>query len=321
MNRIIVQSRSSIWEDKHFRKFLETRHRNYSPATSRYYCSLIDRFIRFYHELDYEHLINYLYGAEMKSLKFSNAELSGGRPYLNTAPRKFALLVYLEYLGREDLVAKIKAVKTSTLVSKRKVLFNERTFDTTTEAGITNFESFISSLREREQIMYKIMWVTASRISGMVKLRVRDVFINERLNSFMVKLYKKGGDEYNRPITNVLYLQFHRYAKTHNLQPDVFIFRDRKETERHAYLRIWSELKTKSRQSHLVSSKYGISAHYVRHSRADNVYTYSKKDILQVKRLLAHKSLTTTEIYLKRSEKEDEEILSKMIKAETEVVK
>lgn len=311
---------NSIYWNEEFKKYLEYRHRNYTEATKKYYSSLIDRFIRIYNDdLTFESVDSFVRGRERKGVNWTKNEESGSADYLNVAPRKFAIIVYLQFKNKDELINKVRQIKSKDLVSKRKPDDEHiRTFDMNSQEDIYRFNDFlIENFDDLDQLMYKAMFETASRISGMIKLKVQDILWDSNNDSAFLRLYKKGGDTYKRPIRKTLFEQLNVFVKNNKLKPNSFIFRRNGETESTSRYRIWSELKNSSKKFKLIRDRnFGISPHYVRHARADNAYTTSNHELRFVQKLLNHKSVATTEIYLNKGEEDDEAEIARRLKKE-----
>lgn len=323
----VVKADTTISNDKEFIKFIKLH--SASPSTIKYYCSLIDRFNRYYSEVSYENVFKFIKGAEGKSPNYKEANLAGGKEYSNTAPRKSAIKLYLEYLKKPELVNMLDSIKSSTLIKKRG--YKPRTFETNTAFDIDKFKEFIEEFEPSEQLAIRLMWQTACRISSISRMKCKDLQFDKLNSRYMAMLYKKGVGEngYKRAITKELFDDINKYITDNKLDENSFVFRfisyngkyAKYESEASFKFGLYTKLKNNSRRFKLTGYEFGISPHYIRHSRADNIYNVGingerKHEILLVKEQLSHKSIVATERYLNFDERKAEDDTAEIINSQ-----
>ena len=144
----------------------------------------------------------------------------------------------------------------------------------------------------RDRALLELLYATGARVSEVVSLNVDDVFEED-----IVRLRGKGNKERTVYLNKACILAIKRYM---NVRP-----RDGVKDKDALFLsNRMTRISTKTVQ-HLVDTYLekaglggqGFSVHKLRHTAATLMYQTGKVDVLELKELLGHESLNTTQIY------------------------
>lgn len=145
----------------------------------------------------------------------------------------------------------------------------------------------------RNKAMLELMYATGLRVSELVNLKINDI----DFDSCLVKTLGKGSKERIIPIGDYAILFLEKYLKDYRpllLKNDyndyLFLNNRGKKISRQAFYNIVDELAIKK------NIKTEISPHTLRHSFATHLLDRGA-DIVSIKEMLGHSSLSTTQIY------------------------
>ena len=224
--------------------------------------------------------------------------------------RKYAIKRYLLFKKREKLWKEIKPVAKTIKLLDRKY---ERTI------SFSDFKNFMIHLLNKNPkyvIMLSMMWDTAMRIGAILDLKFKN-FMRDK-DGVYVRLIEKRKKIAKRYVSDFVIILIQKYMKinVNDKIPvhigELYLFRERKgkrwEAKDKAYYRMWSDIKNISRK--YFDMGYGISFHWIRTSRAKELYEKTK-DLLLVKSILGHSNITTTMRYIDEGKERSAEIIKK----------
>ncbi len=234
---------------------------------------------------------------------YEEVTLDNTRKYLirgeGVYTRKFAIKYFLQFIEKEEWIEELKPVMKMMKLKDRRY---ERYI------GFQQFKEFLDYLGQKHKKLVTtlmVLWDTGVRVSSIINLRVRDVKKDEKGSYIWV--IEKGGKRVKRYLDNYTmeHLNLYLFRK-----PEDYVFREKVgekwETWWECYYRMWKLLKTTSRK--FLNIGYGISFHWVRTSRAKELYN-KYKDVLKVKGFLSHKKIETTMRYIDEGEISSAEII------------
>jgi integrase len=186
---------------------------------------------------------------------------------------------------------------------KRELRLQDRRYERYID--FKTFKEMIEGSSSDLRLIMMILYDTGMRISPIINLKVRKIREDNE------GVYIQGREKRGKLLKRYLDVQTAKLLKSiiQNKQPNDYVFRrirNRWETWWECYYRLWKELKVESRKA--LEEGYGISFHWVRTSRAKELYD-KYKDILEVKKFLGHSSITTTTRYIEEGELESAEII------------
>jgi len=214
--------------------------------------------------------------------------------------RRYAVKRYLEFIGKNEWIEKLNPVFKTLKLQERRY---DRYID------FKHFREMLDYLMDKHKALttaLMVLWDTGMRISPIVNLKVRD--IKKDQDGYYITAIEKGGKRSNR------YLDAYTVEMLKKIiigkGNDDYVFRNcinvTWESWWKCYYRMWKELKTTSRK--FMNVGYGISFHWVRTSRAKELYK-KYKDVLKVKGFLGHKKIDTTMRYIDEGEISSAEII------------
>jgi len=244
------------------------------------------------------------YGTDLDNIR--RFIVAGERVY----QRKYAVKYYLRWKNRSSDYDKLKDIASKIRILDRKY---ERVIDFEQFRGLINY---LYNKDPRYMIILSIMWDTAMRISPVLDLKFK--MFNKDDNGVYIRVVEKGKKVVKRYISDFVVKLIKNYynidvsKKIPNYISEIYLFRERKgkrwETKDKAYYRYWSQIKNHSRK--FLGLGYGISFHWIRTSRAKELYEKSK-DLLLVKSILGHSNITTTMRYIDEGKERSAEIIKK----------
>jgi integrase len=209
--------------------------------------------------------------------------IDGERSYI----RKFAVRRFLEFSEEYNWVEQLKPIMKMIKLKDRRY---ERYIDF---RHFKQFLDYIFNKHSKLAVALMIMWDTGVRVSPIINLRVRDV--QSDADGSYIYVTEKGGKQIKRYLDADTTKLLHEFITV----PDDYMFRKKLESWWECYYRMWKELKTTSRK--FLNVGYGISFHWIRTSRAKELYK-KYKDVLLVKGFLGHKKIDTTMRYIEEGE-------------------
>lgn len=284
------------FEDKAFREWLNT-HKDLSESSIRQYCSLIDIYRKDYSDaFDYESITRFTHERDARTNEL-----------LTTNPtRKYALKVWCKFNNKEEIMERMKDELKEVKQLKAEDIKRPKNFGMDNfYAFYEKFKDFISYLEPDSRMLMMILWDTGSRISPILKLKVKDlVYLEDGRIKFNVKA--KGNHKYDLYIRVQTAKLLKEYIKGMPNNRQIFFRKIKilpsyknKNPQHLSYGSFYNELKRKSRKAELVSKDFGISHHWIRAARAHYVYDDSKHDFEFTRDFLHHSSITTTQRYIR----------------------
>jgi site-specific recombinase XerD len=187
-------------------------------------------------------------------------------------PKKCASKTYVDYLTIEETSALIQSI------------------DVKTQAG------------RRDAVLISMMYDTAARVQEIVDLTVGDAkFLTK--DTSIVYLTGKGSKTRNVPLTTPTYELLTHYLKETGLyssSADKPIFTNAKgeKLTRHGIAHILKKYVTLVTEHYPKLASKTISPHTLRHSKAMHLL-HAGIDLIKIRDMLGHASISTTEIYAK----------------------
>jgi integrase len=251
------------------------------------YTIAINAFIRDYRELTYNNCS-----------KFLLASSSTKEPSRNYA-RKYALQKYITFKGLGKLNVQLESLYKNIRMAG----------DVRHDKEITDmdaFTAFVQSLDPRLKTVMMVMMDTGCRIQAILALTKADVRTDKRGTFIILHEGRKVKKTLNRYVEDTTARKLKAFMAA---SPSTYPFRENLSQGKARYA-LWSELKNKSRKAGLVDSgkKYGISFHWLRTTRAREVYR-KYKDLIKVKTFLGHANIGTTMRYVEPGKDESYTII------------
>ncbi len=198
---------------------------------------------------------------------------------------KAALVFYLKYVrsikvSEDDIPTPKREKKLPTVLTKEEV-----------KALINAAE------KERDKMIVLMLYSTGLRVSELVKLRVKDFDLNERI------LYVKGGKGKKDRIVVLgekMASILKAYFNKHNLIGEDFVFFS-KHKRNHISVRLVQKIIQKLREE--AGIKKEVTPHVLRHTFATHLLEQGE-NLRKIQELLGHANLQTTQIYTKVSVEE-----------------
>ncbi len=281
-----------------FQKYLIST-KNYSPITAKEYCDdliIFFKYIKQYFKLD----IN------IKDITvFILADI--------TEDIIFSFLVYLNYHKDNCAITrqrKLSSIKTfyKWLLSLKYPSFKNKKNPAENIPSITRIERLPKYINfekakelqnifnnsnckypERNNAITTLFLQTGIRISSLLKLNISDIDFDNK----NVKIIAKGNKENTIYLNDFTIAKIEEYLKTRSLDNDALFVSER--NKRISKATVEHICKQAFKLSGMANK--GYSPHTLRHTAA-TLYFKNTKDILVVKEILGHKSLSSTEIYL-----------------------
>ena len=250
------------------------------------------------YERDIEEFLDYL---KRESIDYLKLEYSDIRLYLaylkdekheksTSINRKLsALRSYYKYLCNNN---KVKTNLFNLISSPKKEHKLPRYFEYNELEELFNVPDLKTSLGQRDRLVLEVMYATGIRVGELVKIRLKDINRSERT----ILIHGKGSKErivnYGEYASDILdmYLK-DGYRKLNKFNTDYLVLNNegRVITERGIRYILTNLIKKTSLHKN-------ISPHMLRHSFATHLLNEGC-DILSVKELLGHESISSTQIY------------------------
>lgn len=250
------------------------------------------------YESDIEEFLNFL---DKEGLNYLKLEYSDIRLYLmylkdekhekaTSISRKLsALRSYYKYLCNND---KVKTNVFSLISSPKKERKLPRYFEYNELEELFDVPDLKTSLGQRDRLVLELMYATGIRVGELVKIRLKDLNRSERT----ILIYGKGNKErivnYGEYASDILDIYLNNGYKELNKFNNGYLVlnnQGRVITERGIRYILTNLIKKTSLHKN-------ISPHMLRHSFATHLLNEGC-DILSVKELLGHESISTTQIY------------------------
>ena len=250
------------------------------------------------YEKDIEEFLDYL---DKESVNYLKLEYSDIRLYLmylkeekhersTSISRKLsALRSYYNYLCNNN---KLKTNLFNLMSSPKKEKNLPRYFEYNELEELFNVPDIKTPLGQRDRLILEIMYATGIRVGELVKIKLKDINRSERT----ILIHGKGSKErivnYGEYASDILDMYLRDgYRKLNKFNSDYLILNNqgRVITERGVRYILTNILKA-------ASIHHNISPHICRHSLATHLLNEGC-DILSVKELLGHESISSTQIY------------------------
>lgn len=179
------------------------------------------------------------------------------------------------------------------------------------------------TMNKTEYLFLYMLFHTGRRTTELLRLKVKDINFERGLIRW--NILKKGKDyQALKPIDSTLLKALSAYISENEIEPDHYVFRSPVNKGQHL-TRQWA-----FQMMRRAAEKAGIfyvgetppHPHHLRHSFAINYLTKSTRAtaLVQLKRLLEHSFLKTTEDYLQFSQQDVKRDLEEVFKKTPEVV-
>ena len=146
----------------------------------------------------------------------------------------------------------------------------------------------------RDYCMVTLLLNCGMRLSELISINIRDIDFNEN----RIKIVGKGGKERMIYLNNACISALQNYLAIRNDnpkavdEPALFISNQNRRISKR---RVQQIVENTIKEAELDGK--GITTHKLRHTAATLMYQYGEADILTLKELLGHSSISTTEIY------------------------
>ena len=250
------------------------------------------------YERDIEEFLAYL---DKESVNYLNLEYSDIRFFLTylkeekkekstSISRKIsALRSYYKYLCS---INKVSTNLFNLISFPKKEQKLPRYFEYNELEELFSISNLNTSIGQRDRLILELMYATGIRVGELVKIRLKDINISERT----ILIHGKGSKErivnYGEYASDILKIYLHDgYDKLNKFKTDYLILNNngRCITERGIRYILTNIIKKTSLHKN-------ISPHMLRHSFATHLLNEGC-DILSVKELLGHESISSTQIY------------------------
>ena len=250
------------------------------------------------YEKDIEEFLKYL---EKENINYLKLEYSDIRIYLGylkdvkhekstSINRKLsALRSYYKYLCSNN---KVKSNLFNLISSPKKEQKLPRYFEYNELEELFDVPDLSTPLGQRDRLVLEVMYATGIRVGELVKIRLKDINKSERT----ILIHGKGSKErivnYGEYASEVLNMYLNDgYRKLNKFNSDYLVLNNngRVITERGIRYILTNLIKKTSLHKN-------ISPHMLRHSFATHLLNEGC-DILSVKELLGHESISSTQIY------------------------
>lgn len=217
-----------------------------------------------------------------------------------------------EIVEAEIVDKKMKNV-TDVTVAKKKKTNNSENIKYFYEDEL---QEIFEKASDSERIIYRLLYETAGRVNEVLNLKFKDIFYDKRkkINIVKVKNLKQRNEKATKEvlISDNLKNEIEEFRKEHNLCDDDYICNNyhfvkktkitkiKKMTDRtlnRHLIRIVEEINADN-YNDINISRDKVHTHTFRHTRAINMLD-AGADLEYVRRLLGHKNIANTAIYLK----------------------
>ena len=250
------------------------------------------------YERDIEEFLDYL---KRESINYLKLEYSDIRLYLaylkeekheksTSISRKLsALRSYYKYLCSNN---KIKSNLFNLISSPKKEQKLPRYFEYNELEELFSVPDLNTTLGQRDRLVLELMYATGIRVGELVKIRLKDINRSERT----ILIHGKGSKErivnYGEYASDILDLYLNNgYKELHEFNSDYLVLNNQG--------RVITERGIRYILTNLIKKTFlhkNISPHMLRHSFATHLLNEGC-DILSVKELLGHESISSTQIY------------------------
>ncbi len=269
------------------------RYLEYLEYERHYSCYTVDNYKK-----DIEEFLEYL---ERESINYLKLEYSDIRLYLaylkeekheksTSISRKLsALRSYYKYLCNNN---RVNTNLFNLISSPKKEQKLPRYFEYNELEELFNVPDLKTTLGQRDRLILELLYATGIRVGELVKIRLKDINKSERT----ILIHGKGSKErivnYGEYASDILNMYLNdSYKKLNKFNSDYLILNNqgRNITERGIRYILSNLIKRTSLHKN-------ISPHMLRHSFATHLLNEGC-DILSVKELLGHESISSTQIY------------------------
>ncbi len=256
---------------REFKKYLKS-HTNLSKLTIINYISQINLFL-------YQHNTFLLDNDEDKINSIRKFVFAGKRIY----NRQYAIKHFLKLLKLPNLIKQMKEEEIKMDLKDRKY-----------EDAFLTYPEIVNLVKElkHEQIRLILMiaYDTGLRIQPILKLTTAKIKYDSTDDLYYITVKEKG----KKNITRYLTTETANHLNNYILKYEKIIKERKSKLFTLPYMTFWSKLKNMSRK---IYSAYGISAHWIRRGRAQELYEQTK-NLEIVREFLGHENIETTKRYL-----------------------
>jgi integrase/recombinase XerC len=214
-----------------------------------------------------------------------------------TLSRKLATIKSLfKYLMREEMIP----VNIAKLIKAPKIPKRLPNYLSNTEiCSLLDYPYGNRFKDSRDRLILELFYATGLRISELIKIQLREI----QLESFTIKVMGKGNKQriviFGETVRNILRLFLKQRAEIERFNSSPYLFPQLKKSingsmNSHIHVKtVYNIVKKYIRQ---ISTDEKLSPHSLRHSFATHLLD-NGADIMSVKDLLGHTSLSSTQIY------------------------
>lgn len=216
---------------------------------------------------------------------------------------RFLMYEYPDYLSEYTLILGIKQKK-----SKKAVISYAKVDGTRAFLEEINRET---PLGRRDYTLFSLMFTTGIRVSEAINIKVKDISLSEPSN---IRIHGKGNKTRLVPIMKQVlpilenYMKEHRFDRNENLEEYLFQSKGHRQLTRQALnyqVTKYTEMANK-RNPGIIPEDF--SPHKIRHSTAMTLLA-SDVDLIYIRDLLGHSTVTTTEVYARTESARRREVL------------
>ena len=273
-----------------FLQYLQVE-RQYSPETIRAY------------KVDLEQFFNYL-DTRLSITKVSTNNiqlflqaLSRNKITERTLARKLASIKsFFNYLSsQEQIPANIAKLIKSPKIPKRLPNY----LSTAEISSLLDYPYGDTFKDHRDRLILELFYATGLRISELVKIKIGNIQVQD----YTIKVLGKGNKEriviFGETASDILqeYLRQRSEYEKFNLSPYLFPqFKKSKDGSRRSHIHVKTVFNIVKKYIRQISSDEKLSPHSIRHSFATHLLN-NGADLMAVKDLLGHASLSSTQVY------------------------
>ncbi len=286
-----------------FLNFLNNE-RNYSPLTSENYQRDLTQFFEFYKDFNNVSIVKIDNITKQSIRHFAGMLNEKGLKNSSISRKIAAIKSFFKFLTLEGVIEKnpasgIKSPKTEkklpTVISIEKIIQALNNFNTKKFEGARN------------KAIMELFYSTGMRLNELVNINIQDISNTKSL----IKIFGKGSKERIVPFGKIVAdsintyqkLRLEKFGKYNNQSPLFISNRNKRISRQMIQVIIKKTLEEVSEQLHL-------SPHVLRHSFATHMLD-GGAELMAVKEILGHKSLSTTQLYTHLQTNKLQEMYSK----------
>ena len=273
-----------------FLQYLQVE-KQYSPETIRAYKVDLEQFLNF---LDSKLSITEI---STNNIQLFLQTLSRNKISERTLARKLASIKSLfNYLMRQEQIP----VNIAKLIRSPKIPKRLPNYLSAAEISSLLDYPYGNTFKDyRDRLILELFYATGLRISELVKIKIANI----QVEGCTIKVLGKGNKErivvFGKTTSDILqeYLRLRSEFEKFNLSPYLFPqLKKSKDGSRHSHMHVKTVFNIVKKYIRQISSDEKLSPHSIRHSFATHLLN-NGADLMAVKDLLGHVSLSSTQVY------------------------